>query len=351
MPAPLVCPKTAYRPVQPLLRAALVLVAALALPVHGLAQREAELRDQVAYDFRGRPLPAGMTLFGPQADEFIKPEAEGLRITLPKGRDSVESIGLSMALMVGGDFEITLAFEILQAEQPTPASYGVGVLMSVNETAGRIGRLERAKRQGITWDRWATIDGERKFQLGAAPCKGKVGRLRLKRTQTTLHFLWAPGLAGDNFEAVHQWEFDAQEIALLRIEVNSNLGDGKAGALDVRLFELKVRSTEPAAGPVAVAQHDPTPGRTGWIAAAGSLGFVILLALAASLVVRHRQRVRAPVAPAVADAQPNPEVTGTLVAFVCSGCGKRLKSRAELAGKTIKCPQCSKPVIVPAITA
>jgi DNA-directed RNA polymerase subunit RPC12/RpoP len=114
---------------------------------------------------------------------------------------------------------------------------------------------------------------------------------------------------------------------------------------------LKVRSTEPAAGPVAVTPENLRLGRNGWIAAAGGLGFVILLALAASLVVRHRRRVRAPVAAAVADAQPNPEVTGTPVAFACAGCGKRLKARIELAGKTIKCPQCSKSVVVPAITA
>ena len=246
-------------------RAVLVLVAAIALPAIGMAQPEAALRDQVVYDFKGRLLPAEMTLFGPQADESIKPEAEGLRIGLSKGRDSVESVGLSMPLTVGGDFEITLALEILQAQQPTPMSYGVGVLMSINESAARIGRLERGQRQVLTWDRWAEVDGERKFQLGAAACKGKVGRLRLKRTQTTLHFLWGPGLAGENFEDVHRWEFDAQEIALLRIEVNANLGDGTTGDLDVRLLELRVRSTTPARlpGPGLGIHVSPDPGRAG----------------------------------------------------------------------------------------
>ena len=59
-------------------------------------------------------------------------------------------------MAVGGDFEITLAFEILQAQTPTPASYGVGVLMSINETLGRVGRLVRAQRPVASWDRWTS---------------------------------------------------------------------------------------------------------------------------------------------------------------------------------------------------
>ncbi len=35
------------------------------------------------------------------------------------------------------------------------------------------------------------------------------------------------------------------------------------------------------------------------------------------------------------------------IAFQCPGCGKKLKTKAELAGKKIKCPECGNAVVVP----
>ena len=36
------------------------------------------------------------------------------------------------------------------------------------------------------------------------------------------------------------------------------------------------------------------------------------------------------------------------ISFGCAGCGKKLKAKAELAGKQVKCPQCGKAVHVTA---
>src|SRR5439155_26444550 len=132
----------------------------------------------------------------------------------PKGRGSVKAVGVTLTLAVEGDFGVTAAFEILQTEAPPPAkkSYGVGVLLSANQSA-RVGRLVRAQgNQVVTWDHWATVDGKRKFLFGALPGAGQRGRLRLTREQNTLHFLWAPELAGENFEEIHQSEFDFPEL-------------------------------------------------------------------------------------------------------------------------------------------
>jgi hypothetical protein len=297
-----------------------------------------------------------MVPFGPLEDRFVKPEAEGLRITLPRDRDNYSSVGLSMPLTVEGDFEITSSFEVLQADEPEPGTktYGLGVLMSVNEDA-RVGRLVRAQGwQVATWDRWATVDGKRRFLYGASPARGKAGRLRLKRAGTTLHFLWAPETEGDNFEEISQCEFGAQDIALLRLELNTDMGR-RPGALDLRLLDLKVRSATPVADPVVAPAEGGTTRSKGWLVAAGLIGLAVLfsgIALPVVLWVRRRRRARKTAGrAAVPGGQAKPEAAQPPVSFPCPGCGKRLKVKAELAGKSVKCPHCGKPGVVPSITA
>jgi hypothetical protein len=57
-----------------------------------------------------------------------------------------------------------------------------------------------------------------------------------------------------------------------------------------------------------------------------------------------------PVAEAVAVEEPKVVVpVATAISFSCAACGKKLKARAALAGKKIKCPGCDKPVRIPAI--
>jgi hypothetical protein len=207
----------------------------------GLSWAADPLRDDIVHDFRGRPLPQDMALFGQEASRFVKTEADGLRLTLPRDRKEFAPVGLSMPLSVQGDFEITVAFEILQADEPAQSSYGVGVLMSVNEAA-RVGRLIRANgKQVVTWDRWATVAGKRQFLTGALPSPAKAGKLRLKRTGTILQFLWSPESAGDSFEEIHQCDFGLDDITLLRLELSADTG-GRHGALDVRFRDLHIRT-------------------------------------------------------------------------------------------------------------
>jgi hypothetical protein len=309
-------------------------------------QSEPVLREQLARDFRGRPLPADMTTFGPFNDEFIKGEPEGLRITLPRGRATIHSGGLALPVHVSGDFEITTAFEILEADEPAkPNRYGVGVLLSLNEKA-RVGRLVRSKgRQVATWDRWVTVDGKERFLVGAAPAQGNVGRLRLKRTKDLLHFLWAPGLEGDTFQQVHQAEFEYPEVTLIRWELSSAVDDGQSGALDVRLLDLKIRSSTAPEHLAGEADQPPAGSSTMWLLGAAIIGLLLLSALAISLLLRRRRS-----APAAADSATAPlqaDSAGPPIAFACSHCGRRLKARVNLAGKQTRCPHCGQLAVVP----
>jgi hypothetical protein len=248
-------------------------------------QRGGELREQLVHDFRGGSLPAGMTPYGTLDSPFVRMEAEGLRITLPRDRTHYGEAGLALPLGIGGDFEITLTFAHLQADEPPPGtlSYGVGLLMSVNEAA-RVGRLVRAGgSEVVSWDRWAEVKGKPTFQSGACPATARGGRLRLKRTGTTLRWLWAPETTGDVFEEVYQGELGT-DVTLLRLELCAGARD-RSAALDVRLLDLKVLSTTPVAS--------STAGRTTrwrvWLTAAGAVLFVILSILVVCLVVRRRR--------------------------------------------------------------
>jgi hypothetical protein len=72
---------------------------------------------------------------------------------------------------------------------------------------------------------------------------------------------------------------------------------------------------------------------------------LLALALAVGLWVRHGRRAAATTAPAVdAGAADKPELA---VSVACPGCGRRLRAKAELAGKKVKCPGCGKAVAVP----
>jgi hypothetical protein len=68
------------------------------------------------------------------------------------------------------------------------------------------------------------------------------------------------------------------------------------------------------------------------------LGFLVSLTFAVRLSLRHRRA-----GPVLADAGEPPAP----LSFPCPGCGKKLRARAELAGKKVKCPQCGQAAPVP----
>ncbi len=222
------------------------------------------------FDFRGQPLPADLVVLGDEA--LVRPEKEGLRITLPKDRDPVTSVAIGTRFQLKGDFEITTAFEILHAEIP-PAGWGVGVTLNTRlaappQPSTNIARLVRPEGQQIVlWDRAFAGPGDKlQFEGNTVPSDAMTGRLRLKRTQTTLQYLWAPGLDGDPFVEIHRAEYGSGDVQ--RASVNA-LTAKHPCALDVRILDLRIRHSGPAmAGPAAA------PPRGPW-----KLAFVIILLL------------------------------------------------------------------------
>jgi len=320
----------------------------LALQQNGAVRGADELPAMFYHDFRGRPIPHELTLFNAEEGKFFRFEPEGLRITIPKTWiHPWGGIGFWTSFGFGGDFEVTTTCEILQADAP-PSGYGVGVTLYVAKPAGGagIGRLVRVNDKQLLLCNQA-IEGPGKntsWPEKGSPCTDTLLRLRLKRTGTTLHYLWAQGTAGEDFKEIDQCEFGDSEIHRIRLTA----GTGRQPCnLDVRLIDLRVRSQTsdlPAASSLSPAGAPSKSRWQVWLV----LALVLTLSVGLWLAVRQSRRARETSVRAVAPPeQGQPEATPLPISFACSGCGKTLKAKVELAGKKVKCPQCGQQVIVP----
>ncbi len=78
-----------------------------------------------------------------------------------------------------------------------------------------------------------------------------------------------------------------------------------------------------------------------WLRALGLLGLGLGMAVSLTFAVCLSLRRRPGPGPV------NEENSPQYLSFPCPACGKKLRARAELAGKKLKCPQCRQPVTVP----
>jgi hypothetical protein len=287
------------------------------------------------HDFRGRPLPADLNLFNAKGDASIKEEPEGLRITIPETWiHPPNGVGIRTAFGFHGDFEATTTIEILDAQTP-PGGFGVGVVFYVAQQGGGGAGINRLMRAGGN-DR-IVCDQAEKGDLKRFACTDKVLRMRLKRTGTTLAFLWAPGAAGSDFTEIHRCEFGNASIDRIRLAATTGRQPSR---VDVRLIDLRVRSGW---------ANDSAPPESSrawmlWVGLAlAALGVSLILGIALA-IRRSRGLTGIAAASSTADA-------GSLTTFTCSGCQSNLRVRAELAGKTVKCPRCGQAVHVPAASA
>ncbi|MCI0682868.1 MAG: hypothetical protein L0Y71_12265 [Gemmataceae bacterium] len=292
--------------------------------------------DESYYDFRKGPLPAEFTLHQAKSSDFVKADAEGLHITLPKDyKHPFGGVGVRTTFGVRGDFEITTTAEILEADVPPPGAYGVGVTLRLEKadpSPDFVNLARMVKPNGMELLLWEESIGpmneNRKIQAGYAPCADKVVTLRLKRTATTLQFMWAPGAAPDEFHEIKAIEFGADDIkSIVLIGYNGR----QACNLKARFLDLRVSSPDPPVAAPAGANPAPATaepsGRLWWLTGGGVAALAVVLAL---LLVARRKR-----------AAPQAASASNIAELQCPNCQKRLKIAATAAGKKIKCPACA----------
>ncbi len=297
---------------------------------------------------------AQLRLIGPEVDRMAKTDAQGLRFNVPAERESGAPVGVESRLRLHGDFEITLAYELLALPDPPP-NLGAGLYMrvqfdSADSLQAHIGRvkLPAGNRVGANYITTGP-DGKEMFKgITAQSAKEPSGRLRLVRTGKKLIYQFADGAGG--FQELATKEFGSADVIAVRAHCTT--GWQTKSGVEVRLINLDLRSEQmpnkdapPAPNTVDEPNVAPQGGKPGtWLIAAGLVLGVHILLLAGSIgfwfvLAKRRGQLKAH-RPEASRVAAKVETASSPMIIVCRGCQKKLKVKAESAGKRLKCPQC-----------
>jgi len=209
-----------------------------------------QMNDEFYQDFRGgTSIHPALVQFGAGPAGTIRQEAEGLCITLPSNRKDRSAVGVSPRFCLSGDFEVTVAYEVVSAEEPSRGP-GAGIkiwgkLGSEPFQALTVAHLIRPKEgAGFVAIHGHERGGKRRFKTEWLPTAAKKGRLRLARTGSEVSFLAAEGEA-ETFQEIQRVQVGTSDVTSLRIPVTT---EEAPSGLCVRLVDLCIRADDlPAA--------------------------------------------------------------------------------------------------------
>jgi RNA polymerase sigma factor (sigma-70 family) len=279
---------------------------------------------------------------GPDANDCVKYESEGLRITLPIGYPGRRfTTGVAYNLAVKGDFEITVTFEILREPSPSDTGQGtsVGFGIDLNTRFYNRATFSRGMREGPQYFTWFQLSDENtgkpvRDELRPFAATAKTGRLRMVRTGNVLSYYVAEGTSQD-FVYLRHHPFSDTDVRTIRIGGGTG---GPQASLDSRVVDVRVRADWlPEVG----ASGGPMSHHRGlWALLIIAVAVCLCGALAVWLFYqkgRFRQKQE----------EGDPAKATSVIPCHCGNCGRNLKVRAHFVGKKIKCPQCGSPVQVP----
>jgi hypothetical protein len=175
--------------------------------------------------------------------------------------------------------------------------------------------------------------------LPARPTQAKAGRLRLARTGVALSYLVAEG-ADEEFSLLHEDSFGEKDLNQLRVVATTS---GVTAALTVRLTDLHVRAQSFGKPPALIQRQR----QAWWKPLVTVVSLMLVLPLGVVLYLRRRRTGTVPAYASAPAGRAKAEAAADRVAFPCAVCGKKLRTRTDLAGKMVKCPHCGKVVQVP----
>jgi hypothetical protein len=243
--------------------------------------------DEIKQTFRGRSYdPKSFITMG--ASKLLRAEPQGLRITLPAQRNSRQPVGFTTRFALRGDFEITLAYEVVRVEKPT-TGYGAGINIwirahNLKQDAATIGRMvDTGGKQYFGSHRAFDLpDGKRQNQIGKPhPTEKGSGKLRLARSGPTLKYLVAEG-DSNQFQEVYESEFGADDVDMVRFAVENW---GSPTIADFRIKSLNIRAD---AFPTSLPPI-PRPRKPWVVWLAVALSVAILAGLGVWLWLRSQQ--------------------------------------------------------------
>jgi hypothetical protein len=208
-------------------------------------------------DFRNGNLPQALfKMEGPDAPLRIKPEREGLRITLPAEQQKPDGVGISPLFTIKADFELTVGYRIINTTANPAGQRGAGLEVYIrtnSPTEEALGLSRRTRPDGsevFSCTRMTTNDqGMRKsvpnLNLEHLPAHGKSGQLRVTRVGTKV----AVTTAEQNetqFRLLYL--VDLGDADAYQIRVGANPG-AAANEVDLFIHDLRIRN---------ISHNDPT---------------------------------------------------------------------------------------------
>jgi serine/threonine protein kinase len=315
--------------------------------------------ESVTYSLRA-PLGDPLRLNGIDAERFMKADAEGLRVVIPVEREHHDALGVESPLLLKGDFEITVEYELFAlTEKPPPSGVGVVMELLIDSPTVYSITVSRTKKPGGP-EFGAnmlvpTPNGKTQFKNHRSiPAKESTGKLRLVRTGANVSYQAADG--GGSFRTITVSNVGTDDVVSVRVQCYTGW---TKGSLDIRLANLEIRATQipdksavlAGSGPAnSLAPGAPAKAPRGALAMALVLGLVVTVSflVVVGLWLRARQRRTAePRLPEV-DESARAAAAPTL-SFSCTGCGKTVKAPAKLGGKKVRCPGCGQEIRVPAL--
>jgi hypothetical protein len=277
-------------------------------------------------------------LVGPDAEQYVRFEPGGLRIAFPASEPKEHpDTGVSISTPVKGDFEITLSFEVLRASAGSgPANEARLTLNAMTDgAAGDIASLSRQSGVGpgarfLAWMRRRDeATGKDQVRAKERRTNAKAGRLRMVRAGSGLSYYASQGDDGP-FTFVERFPFGDRDVNEISV---TGATAGAEASLDARVTDLRIRADSLPALPLPEAPDGAAaPARGSWLWAILGVAAAAVLAMVASLGAWRSRLLRR---------------GREAISWPCPACAKKLRVKAALAGRRVKCPHCGTPSAVP----
>ncbi len=253
--------------------------------------------DEYHQDFRTEPLDSKSLAVFPECRELrLEPGPAGLRIRIRPSAARDGAVRVATRFMARGDFEITLAYELLQVGPPADGhGAGIGLEIWTDSAESASASIERLVCPGeknvvrvgrITTVRW----GERTREYSEFPASGQAGRLRIAREGSLMRVSCSDG--DDEFRALSRYEAARTDLEIIRLACTAGRSTCGVDLLvtDFRvctanLVELPDRFNRPSILPT----RNLRPWRVGLLAISGAAFIACVGFSARSLALRRPQ--------------------------------------------------------------
>jgi hypothetical protein len=207
-----------------------------------------------------------MSRVGGDAERFVRTDPAGLRIRIPGGLNNHEAVGVAPRCRIHGDFEVTVSFTIVKADEPI-RGYGVAatVWAETNTATSEAVTIERGiipkEGERFTSTRISGYPLDRKYDVRRVRAQSRAGKLRMERAGTKVTTLFADG--DEPFRPLRTVELGPEDVTLLRLGAETGMSDH---SVEVLLEELTIRAdalpglrVAPAKEPEAATKSEERP--------------------------------------------------------------------------------------------